>query len=106
MLSLRTVLPALPVAASLSANHLASLLWPGTLRRLYVAVDADRAGLTAVTTLTARALEAGIEAIALSSRLEDFNEDLRAFGKDQLADALRRQLLPEDVARFMDIAAA
>jgi hypothetical protein len=106
MLSLRTVLPALPVAAALSANHLASLLWPGTLRRLYVAVDADRAGLTAVTTLTARALEAGIEAIALSSRLEDFNEDLRAFGKDQLADALRRQLLPEDVARFMDIAAA
>jgi hypothetical protein len=106
MLSLRTVLPALPVAAALSANHLASLLWPGTLRRLYVAVDADRAGLTAVTTLTTRALEAGIEAIALSSRLEDFNEDLRAFGTNQLRDALRRQFLPEDVARFMDIAAA
>jgi hypothetical protein len=56
--------------------------------------------------LTARALEAGIEAIALSSRLEDFNEDLRAFGTSQLRDALRRQLLPEDAVRFMDIAAA
>jgi Toprim domain len=106
MLSLRTVLPALPVAAALSASHLASLSWPGTLRRLYVAVDADRAGLTAAKTLTARALSAGIEAIVLSSRLEDFNEDLRAFGKDQLGDALRPQFLPEDAVRFMDIVAA
>ena len=100
MLSLRTVLPSLPVAAALSANHLASLLWPDTLRRLYVAVDTDRAGLAAAKALTARALEAGIEAIALSPYLEDFNEDLRAFGTAQLRDALRRQLLPEDAARF------
>ncbi len=36
MLSLRCVLPTLPMAAALSANHLAALLLPPTLRRLYI----------------------------------------------------------------------
>ncbi|GLH77054.1 DNA primase [Bradyrhizobium sp. SSBR45G] len=106
MLSLRTVLPSLPVAAALSANHLATLLWPVTLRRLYVAVDADTAGINAAKALTAQALDAGIEAIALSPRLGDFNDDLRAFGKAQLLDMLRQQLLPEDAARFLDVISA
>ncbi|MGJ5182057.1 DUF7146 domain-containing protein [Bradyrhizobium oligotrophicum] len=106
VLSLRTVLPSLPVAAALSANHLATLLWPRALRRLYVAVDADAAGMIAARALTGRALDAGIEAIAVCPRLGDFNEDLRAFGKAQLRDGLRHQLLPEDVARFMDLTSA
>ncbi|MBR1141360.1 MULTISPECIES: toprim domain-containing protein [Bradyrhizobium] len=106
MLSLRTVLPSLPVAAALSANHLATLLWPVTLRRLYVAVDADAAGINAAKALTVRALDAGIEAIALCPRLGDFNEDLRAFGKAQLRDMLRHQLLPGDDARFLDVISA
>ncbi|WP_316214557.1 toprim domain-containing protein [Bradyrhizobium sp. SZCCHNR2035] len=106
MMSLRTALPSLPVAAALSANHLATLLWPATLRRLYVAVDADAAGITAAQALTVRALDAGIEAIALCPRLGDFNEDLRAFAKAQLRDMLRHQLLPEDAARFMDVISA
>jgi hypothetical protein len=100
MLSLRTVLPSMPMAAALSTNHLAALLWPANLRRLYVAVDDDRAGLAAAKALTARALDAGIEAIAWSSRLEDFNEDLRIFGPDALREALHGQLLPEDASRF------
>jgi Toprim domain len=37
MLSLRCALPAMPMAAALSANHLAALLLPLTLRRLYIA---------------------------------------------------------------------
>ena len=106
MLSLRTVLPSLPVAAALSANHLATLLSPATLRRLYVAVDADAAGINAAKSLTARALDAGIEAIALCPRLGDFNEDLRAFGKAQLRDMLRHQLSPEDAARSLDVISA
>ncbi|BAM86849.1 conserved hypothetical protein [Bradyrhizobium oligotrophicum S58] len=106
MLSLRTVLPTLPVAAALSANHLATLLWPATLRRLYVAVDADAAGVNAAGALTTRALDAGIEAIVLCPRLEDFNEDLRAFGWAKLRDMLRDQLLPEDVALFIGAIAA
>ena len=65
MLSLRCVLPTLPMAAALSANHLAAMLLPSTLRRLYIARDADAAGDAAVTALTERADAAGIEAIAM-----------------------------------------
>jgi Toprim domain len=77
MLSLRCVLPSLPMAAALSANHLAAMLLPLTLRRLYIARDADAAGDAAVTALTERADAAGIEAITWSPRLGDFNEDVR-----------------------------
>src|SRR4051794_22001098 len=55
MLSLRCVLPTLPMAAALSANHLAALLLPSTLRRLYIAHDNDAAGEVAATALTERA---------------------------------------------------
>ena len=50
MLSLRSVLPTLPMVAALSANHLAALLFPPTLRRLYVARDDDPAGDAAMAT--------------------------------------------------------
>jgi hypothetical protein len=52
MLSLRCVLPTLPMAAGLSATHLAALLLPLTLRRLYVARDNDAAGDGAAMALT------------------------------------------------------
>jgi Toprim domain-containing protein len=101
MLSLRCVLPTFPMAAALSANHLAAILFPLTLRRLYIARDADAAGDAAVTVLTERAEAAGIEAIAWSPRLGDFNEDLGTFGIDGLRAALRIQIAPQDVIRFM-----
>ncbi len=44
MLSVRCMLPTLPMAAALSANHLAAMLLPSGLRRLYIARDADAAG--------------------------------------------------------------
>src|SRR5215471_7791276 len=93
MLSLRSVLPRLPMLAALSANHLAAILLPGTLRRLYVARDRDPAGDIAVA--------AGIEALTLSPALGDFNEDLRHLGVDELRAALPVQLVPEDVQRFL-----
>ena len=37
MLSLRCVLPTMPVIAAGSANHLDALILPGALRRLYIA---------------------------------------------------------------------
>ena len=98
MLSLRCALPAMPMAAALSANHLAALLLPPTLRRLYIARDADAAGDTALAALTERAEAAGIEALVLSPRMGDFNEDLLAFGLGALRAALRIQLAPQDVA--------
>jgi hypothetical protein len=101
MLSLRCVLPTLPMAAALSANHLAAMLLPLSLRRLYIARDDDAAGDAAMTALTERAEAAGIETIAWSPRLGDFNEDLRTFGIDELRAALRTQLAPHDIIRFM-----
>jgi hypothetical protein len=101
ILSLRSALPALPMLAALSANHLAAILFPGTLRRIYIARDRDPAGDLAVTTLTERARSAGIEALALTPARGDFNEDLRQLGVDELRAALRMQLAPEDVLRFL-----
>ena len=101
MLSLRCALPTLPMAAALSANHLAAMLLSSSLRRLYIARDADAAGDMVQATLLNRAQAAGIEAIPLSPRLGDFNEDLHVFGLDTLRAALRIQLAPEDVSRFL-----
>jgi hypothetical protein len=101
MLSVRSALPHLPMVAALSANHLAALLFRVTLRRLYVVRDNDPAGDVAVTTLTGRAQAAGIEALTLSPTLGDFNEDLRDLGIDHLRAAMRGQLAPDDVARFL-----
>jgi hypothetical protein len=101
MLSLRCALPALPMAAALSANHLSAISLSSSLRRLYIARDADAAGEAVQTTLTQRAKAAGIEAIPLSPRLGDFNEDLQIFGLDALRAALRIQLAPEDTSRFL-----
>ncbi len=103
MLSLRCSLPTMPMVAALSANHLAALLLPSTLRRLYIARDADPAGDRAAETLSTRVKEVGIEAITLSPRLGDFNDDLRAFGVDDLRAALRHQLALQDARHFCDL---
>ncbi|WP_407181408.1 toprim domain-containing protein [Bradyrhizobium sp. STM 3562] len=101
MLSLRYVLPTLPMAAALSASHLATMLLPPGLRRLYIARDADTAGDAAVTALTQRAKAVGIEAIALSPLLGDFNEDLRSLGVEDLRAALRIQIAPQDLGHLL-----
>jgi hypothetical protein len=102
MLSLGCVLPTMPMAAALSAAHLGAILLPATLRRLYIVRDDDPAGDFAMESLSARARMNGIEAIPLSPCSGDFNEDLRGFGIDALRAALRVQLAPEDVARFLE----
>ena len=100
MLSLRMILPTLPMVAALSANHLAALLLPPTLRRLYVARDADRAGDAAMASLCNRAEAAGIEPFVLSPCFDDFNEDLRRLGIEWLRASVRRQLVSQDVVRL------
>jgi len=89
------------MAAALSASHLSALVLSSSLRRLYIARDVDAAGDAVQAILSQRAETAGIEAIPLSPRLGDFNEDLHVFGLDALRAALRIQLAPEDVARFL-----
>ena len=103
MLSLRCVMPGMPLMAGLSAAHLAAILFPRTLRRLYVVRDNDPAGRGAMDTLLRRAHEAGIDAVALSPQDDDFNADLRHFGINALQASIRVQLAPDDVARFMRV---
>ena len=105
MLSLRMALPNMPMAAALSAAHLSAILFPDTLRRLYIARDNDPAGDGAMATLIERANAAGIEAVVVSPILGDFNEDLRLTGLDSLRAAARVQIAPQDIARFMALAA-
>ena len=101
MLSLRCALPAMPMAAALTASHLAALQFPPALRRLYIARDADTAGEMAVAALTERAEAAGVEALVLSPQLKDFNEDLQAFGFGAVRAAVHIQLAPQDAVRFL-----
>ena len=100
MMSLRCVLPDMPMAAALSANHLTALILPPALRRLYIARDNDAAGRHAAMRLRDRARAAGIEARILWPVTNDFNADLRCFGADALLGRLRAQLTPEDAERF------
>jgi len=101
VLSVRQVLPNMAMCAGLSAPHLAAIAFDPGLRRLYIIHDNDPAGDGARDTLVGRAMANGIEAIVLSPQLGDFNEDLQHFGIDALCAAIRGQLAPEDVARFM-----
>jgi Toprim domain len=104
MLSLRMAMPLAPAIAALSANHLAAILFPALLRRLYVAVDADAAGRRALERLSARGREAGIEVFALHPVLGDFNDDLRRLGLGALQENLRAQLMDGDAERFLPVA--
>ncbi len=101
MLSLRQVMPLMPAIAGLSAAHLAAILFPVMLRRLYVARDADPAGAGALKTLAERGIPAGIEVVPLEPRLGDFNDDLITFGRERLIARLRDQLRTEDVEHFL-----
>ena len=101
VLSVRQTLPGMAMAAALSAAHLAAILFPATLRRLYIVRDNDPAGDGACNSLIERASAAGIEVIALSPKLGDFNEDLVHLGIDAFRANIRVQLAPQDVARFM-----
>jgi hypothetical protein len=101
MLSLRVVLPAMPMVAALSSAHLAALILPAGLRRLYIARDNDRAGHRAAEALGTRANADGIEDLVLTPYADDFNTDLCGLGPEALAASLRVQLMPEDVARFL-----
>jgi len=100
ILSARQALPHMAMAAALSAAHLAAILFPNDLRRLYIVRDNDPAGDGARDSLVERANAAGIEVIVLSPVLEDFNEDLQRLGLDAFRANLRVQLAPQDIARF------
>lgn len=100
MLSLREVFPAMPMAAATSSAHLAAILFPPTLQRLYVARDLDAAGDAAFGILTDRAQAAGIELTSLMPDLADFNDDLRQRGALALSERVRPLLHEQDRTRY------
>jgi hypothetical protein len=92
VLSLRVVLPSVPMAATLSAAQLAAFMCPAGLHRLLIAQDNDPAGRAAAAALAARAAEAGLMAVVLAPRRSDFNDDLRGDGAAGLMAHVRMQL--------------
>lgn len=101
VLSLKRLMPAMPMIAGLSARHLAAVQFPPELRSLYVAREADPASDQAWATLSERAEEAGILIAPLEPMLDDANADLRHLGPQRLAAHLRPQLAASDVDRFL-----
>ena len=101
MLSLRTILPGLPLVAALSANHLAALDLPGGLKRLYIAEDADEAGAMAAAAIEERISDPPDPmVIRLRPLCADFNADLRAIGRERFRHILLSRLDPEDAERW------
>lgn len=100
-LALKTVMPAMPMVAALSAAHLAALILPPDLRRLYVARDNDHAGRLALEKLRERGEQGGIDVRPLVPRAEDFNADLLTLGADRLRAWIAEQLASEDVRCFL-----
>jgi phage/plasmid primase-like uncharacterized protein len=96
VLSLRSVLPSLPLAAALSAQHLSMFRGPPTVRRLYIAVDRDDAGFRAAGVLRRRAIAAGVNAMLLLPTRKDFNDDLVSDGVAALTASLAPQLAFQD----------
>ncbi len=101
ILSLRQVMPSMPMIAGLSAAHLAAIHFPADLRCLYVARDDDPAGTSALSTLAARCEPLGIAVMPLEPLLDDFNSDLTAYGMERLASAIRVQLSAADAVQFL-----
>ena len=99
MLALKSVLPDLPMIAGLSADHLAALDLPSSLRRLYVARDNDAEGLKAAERLHER--HRGIDVRALVPVHADFNLDLCRLGPDGLRAWVTDQLVPDDRPRLL-----
>jgi Toprim domain len=100
VLSLLSLFPALPMAAGLSAAHLAAIRFPPGLRRLYVLRDNDAAGDFAEDRLAGRCREAGIECRVLRPRAKDLNADLRADPAHAVKARMIRQFAPDDRSRF------
>lgn len=102
MLSVRTVLPGLPLAACLSAAHLAAFDIPHSIERLYLVRDRDPAGAWATTTLGDRARALGITSITLDPEGGDLNDDLVCGGADRLHARLCAQLNDLDLGHMLD----
>lgn len=106
MLSIRSLLPGMPVAACTSANHLALFVPPPGLKRLYIAHDHGRAGVLAAEQLRTVATSAGVDVRMLPPLgKDDWNADLRSIPAGTLHQAIAARLAPEDIT-FLPVASS
>ena len=87
MLSIKTALPHMPIAACLTATHLRVYDPPASLRELWIARDAGTPGETAAEDLKARLASErpDLRVEVLKPRGGDFNDRLIRMGKARLA---------------------
>ncbi|TNE94807.1 MAG: hypothetical protein EP337_00075 [Rhodobacteraceae bacterium] len=98
-LSVGTALPEFDLASCLTATHLGLFIPPPGIKRIWIARDNDEAGRNASMRLRNQLESRGIACSDLVPAMGDFNDDLRAFGKD----ALRRSLLKAMKAQGLEI---
>jgi hypothetical protein len=100
VLSLLSLFPAVPMAAGLSAAHLAAILFPPGLRRLYLLRDNDTAGDFAEQRLATRCRQAGIDCRVLKPAANDLNADMREHPPEAVKARMLAQMLSEDRSCF------
>lgn len=98
-LSVGTALPEFDLASCLTAIHLGLFIPPPGIARIWIARDNDEAGENASIRFRNQLESLGIACFDLVPTLGDFNDDLRAVGKD----ALRRSLLKAMKAQGLEI---
>lgn len=98
-LSVGTALPEFDLASCLTAGHLGLFIPPPRIKCIWIARDNDEAGRNASTRLRNQLESREIVCGDLVPAMGDFNDDLRAFGKD----ALRRSLIEAMKAQGLEI---
>ena len=98
-LSVGTALPEFDLASCLTATHLGLFNPPPEIKRIWIARDNDEAGRNASKRLRNQLESFGIACGDLVPEMDDFNDDLRAFGSDEL----RRSLLEAMKAQGLEI---
>tara|TARA_R110002110_G_scaffold289314_5_gene503589 strand:+ start:2440 stop:3486 length:1047 start_codon:yes stop_codon:yes gene_type:complete len=98
-LSVGTALPEFDLASCLTATHLGHFIPPPGIQRIWIARDNDEAGRNASMRLRNKLESLGIACGDLVPSMGDFNDELRAFGRD----ALRRTLLEAMKAQGLEI---
>ena len=96
MLPVHMLDPDVCVVAATSSEHLAALILPAGLRRLYIVRDRDAAGMGAAATLGSRGEQAGVAVRMFDPVENDLNDDLASIGIGGIARRLAGVLHPSD----------
>lgn len=91
-LSVGTALSEFDLASCLTATHLGLFIPPPGIKRIWIARDNDEAGRDASIRLRNQLESRGITCGDLVPDMGDFNDDLRAFGRDALRQSLLKAM--------------